>query len=53
LRFSSSVIKGDGASRSSRNSSAAPWIEVSGDFSSWETWVAKVSDTAKLRRPLS
>ena len=31
-----------GASTSSRSSSAAPWMEVSGDFSSCETWVAKV-----------
>jgi hypothetical protein len=40
-----------GASTSSRKSSAAPWIDVSGDFSSWDTWVAKVE--IKLERVFS
>ena len=40
-----------GASTSSRSSSAAPLIEVSGDFSSCETWVAKVE--MKLERVFS
>ena len=40
----------------SRSSSAAPWIAVSGDFSSCETWVAKVlsvSDRACSFRAMS
>src|ERR1700722_15987562 len=49
LRRSSSSIAG--ASTSSRSSSAAPWIEVSGDFSSCDTWVAKVE--MKLERVFS
>ena len=40
LRRSASSMSG--ASTSSRSSSAAPLIDVSGDFNSCETWVAKV-----------
>ena len=49
LRRSSSSIAG--ASTSSRSSSAAPCIDVSGDLSSWDTWVAKVE--IKLERAFS
>lgn len=48
FRRSRSVMSGVTASRSSRSSSAAPWIEVNGDFSSCDTWVAKVE--MKLER---